>query len=577
MNRRKSLIVALLCVANGVMAQSVEDGLKDLYYGKYQSAKQNLEKVIAAKPTDDKAYYYLGIAQLGLEDQAGAEATFQKGLQAVPASALLQAGMGRIDLLKGNAAAAKQKFEAASTATEGRDGDVARAIADANTEVPKVGDRGYALTIMEKLLNNEGRKKKQQYTPIAADYIELGDAYRMLGGENGGKAITTYEKALEVDPNNAEAVTKQGMVNYNAKLKQQAVADWSKATNMDSKYGPAYFQLFEFYITPIKDQLSWDRAADYLQKYIDAADPADKQKTDYYLAAISFYKKDYDAAINKAKSVIPQAGEAYKGKFTRLLGDAHLQKGDSLTAKQVMDEYVQAVGEGKLVADDYKLLSAIYGKVKEQDSAKAVVIDSLASLYLEKYALADTAKDAERYRNVAESFKNLRDYKRAAEWYGKLVNDFTDEQNTGKIQDYFFKGTWELYDRQYDNADATFAKFIEKYPAQEILGNYWRGRAQMGKDTEAKEGLAIPYFQKFFDLGGEAKTKPRDLMFAYQYMMIYYYNKEDKDNLKIWEDKVLSIDPNNATVKAIQENMASREKAAARPASGNGKQGQNKK
>jgi tetratricopeptide (TPR) repeat protein len=81
MNRRKSLIVAMLCVTNGVMAQSVEDGLKDLYYGKYETAKQNLEKAIAAKPTDDRAYYYAGIAQLGLHDDAGAAATFQKGFR----------------------------------------------------------------------------------------------------------------------------------------------------------------------------------------------------------------------------------------------------------------------------------------------------------------------------------------------------------------------------------------------------------------------------------------------------------------------------------------------------------------
>ncbi|HEY0611775.1 MAG TPA: tetratricopeptide repeat protein, partial [Chitinophaga sp.] len=210
MNRRKSLIVALLCVAtNGVMAQSVEDGLKDLYYGKYQSAKQTFEKAIASKP-DDRAYYYLGIAELSLENKDAAAAAFQKGLTAVPTSPLLQAALGRIDLINGNAAAAKQKFDAANTAAEGRNGDVARAIADANTSV-KGGDRGYALSVMEKLLNNEGRKKKEQYTATAADYIELGDAYRVLGGENGGKAITTYEKALELEPNNAEAIMKQGL------------------------------------------------------------------------------------------------------------------------------------------------------------------------------------------------------------------------------------------------------------------------------------------------------------------------------------------------------------------------------
>jgi len=562
----------LLCVANGVMAQSVEDGLKDLYYGKYETAKENLQKVITAKPTDDRGYYYLGIAQLALHDDAGAAATFQKGLQAVPTSPLLQVGLGRIDLLKGDAAAAKQKFEAASTATEGRNGDVARAIADANTEV-KGGDRGYALSVMEKLLNNEGRKKKEVYTAKAADYIELGDAYRLLGGENGGKAINAYDKALELEPNNAEAVMKQGLVNYNAKLLQDAVNDWTKATNMDANYAPAYYELYQFYITPTKVQLSLENAAKYLEKYMAAVgEGAGKLENEYNLAAIAFYRKDYDAAISKTKAVLPQTTEGNKGKFVRLLTDSYLQKGDTTTGKQVIEEYVKSVGDAKLQANDYKLLSAIYQQ-HVTDSAQEAINDSLAGMYLEKYALADTAKDVEKYRAVAENFKAMHDFKRSAEWYGKLVNDFTDEQNSGKVQDMFFKGTMEIYAREYDAADSTWGAFAAKYPNNEALGIYWRGRANMAKDPEAKSGVAVPYFQKFFEIKGDEKmNKPAQLMFPYQYMMIYYYNKDDQANMKIWMDKVLAIDPNNATVKAIQENQENKSKAAAvKPAQGNKK------
>jgi Flp pilus assembly protein TadD len=554
------------------MAQSVEDGLKDLYYGKYETAKESLEKVISAKPNDDKAYYYLGIAQLGLHDDAGAAATFQRGLQAVPTSPLLQVGLGRIDLLKGDAGAAKQKFEAANTAAEGRNGDVARAIADANTEV-KGGDRGYALSVMEKLLNNEGRKKKEVYTAKAVDYIELGDAYRLLGGENGGKAITSYDKAQELEPNNAEAVMKQGLVNYNAKLLQDAVNDFTKATNVDANYGPAYYELYQFYITPTKNQFSLENAAKYLEKYMSViGEGAGKMENEYNLAAISFYKKDYDAAISKAKSVLPQTTEGNKGKFVRLLTDAYLQKGDTATGKQVMDDYVKSVGDAKLQPNDYKLLSAIY-QVKTTDSSQAAVNDSLAGMYLEKYALSDTTKDVEKYRNVAETFKTMHDFKRSAEWYGKLVSDFTDEQNSGKVQDMFFKGTMEIYAREYDLADATWGAFAEKYPTNEALGIYWRGRANMAKDPDAKLGVAVPYFQKFFEIKGDEKmNKPAQLMFPYQYMMIYYYNKDDQANMKIWMDKVLSIDPGNATVKAIQENLDNKAKAAnAKPAANNKK------
>ena len=583
MNKRKSLIVALLCAASSsVMAQSVEDGLKDLYYGKYLSAKQNLEKVIAAKPTEDKAYYYLGIAQLGMEDVAGATATFQKGLQAVPASALLQAGMGRIDLIKGDAAAAKQKFEAASTATEGRDGDVARAIADANTEI-KGGDRPYALTVMEKLLNNEGRKRRDQYTPVAADYIELGDAYRYLGGENGGKAITTYEKALELDPNNAEAVMKEGLVNYNARLKSEAVADYAKATNMDPKYGPALYELFLFYTTPKKDQLSWENAAQYLEKYMAVADPADKTKNELLAATISFFKKDYDNAISKGQAALTNAPEAYKNKLTLLIGDSYLQKGDSLNAQKIMDAYVQQVGESKLDSADFKLLGAIYMKLKSSDSATQEQYATKAQDYLEKFVNASTVKDPETFIQIADGLKSARKYTAAAEWYEKANALSVANKEQLQAIDYYNVGINYYYGavttRPIDTlllnkADSAFAKVIEVKPDLGT-GYYWRGQSNFAKDQQAQAGVAKPYYDKYIEMseGDPAKNK-NPLINAYTYEVLYYYFKEDVANVKVYADKLTAIDPNNITVKQINENLSSREKQAVKPAL---KQGQNKK
>ncbi|NML37013.1 hypothetical protein HHL17_07365 [Chitinophaga sp. G-6-1-13] len=576
MNRRKSLLVALLCAASGsVMAQSVQDGLKDLYYGKNLSAKQTFEKVIAAKPTEDKAYYYMGIAQLAMEDVAGATATFQKGLQAVPTSALLQAGLGRIDLLKGDAAAAKAKFEAATAATQGRDGDVARAIADANTEV-KGGDRAYALTVMDKLLNNEGRKKKDMYTATAADYIEQGDAYRYLGGENGGKAIAAYEKALEVDANSAEAVMKQGLVNYNARLKAEAVADWTKATNMDPNYAPAFNELFLFYTTPKKDQLSWEKAAEYLEKYMAIADPADKTKNEYLAASVAFFKKDYDGAINKGKAAMGTANEFYKNKFSLLVGDAYLQKGDSLSAKKVMDDYVQAAGVGKLDSSDYKLLSTIYLRLKSSDSATQNQYTDKALGYLEKFASSTTAKDPETYTQIADALQSARKFEQAGDWYEKANELRLANKEQLGARDYFNVGINYYYAgvnvTPYDTAlinksDVAFQKVIDVKP-ELGTGYYWRGRANFAKDPQAQSGVAKPFYDKYIEITeplGPEKNKPT-LTFAYTYELLYYYFKEDKANVAIWADKLAAIDPNNVTVKQVRENMASREKAAAKPA-----------
>lgn len=562
--KRKCLTIALLSLATGVMAQSVEDGQKNLYYGKYQSAKQALEKAVAAKASDDRGYYYLGLAELGLENKDAAAAAFTKGLQAVPNSPLLTAGAGRIDLINGDAAAAKTKFEAAATATKGKNGEVARAIADANTEV-KAGNRAYALSTMQTLLNNEGAKKKDQYTATAADYIELGDALRMLGGENGGKAIEAYEKALEIDPKNAEAIMKQGSVNYNAKLKQDALANWIKATTVDPNYGPAFFELYSFYFTQRADQFDIPKAKEYLQKYLAVADPTDKVGNEYYLAAITFFNKDYDAAIEKAKSLIPIANEAFQGKLTRLIGDAYLQKGDSLTARKTMDEYVAKVGDAKLEVNDYKLLSEIYGRLKLSDSTAQAQNDTKALGYLEKYATADTTKDAERFENVAKAYAAARIYGKAGDWYQKLLDLKIEQKQTPTAVDYYNVGLNYYRGSASENgtdtvflnkADTAFGKLSEKFP-DITTGPYWRGMANAGKDVEAKTGVALPYFEKYISMAeADSEKNKTGLVKAYTYIMVYYYNKDDKANLQKYLDKVLPLDPNNEAAKQIKENMA---------------------
>ncbi|GEP95926.1 tetratricopeptide repeat protein [Chitinophaga cymbidii] len=573
MNKRISTVIALLFLASGVMAQSIEDGLKKLYYGKFAGAKQDFEKIVASKPTDDRAHYYLGIAELGMENQEGAAAAFTKGLTAVPNSPLLTAGMGRIDLLKGDTAAARQKFDAALAGVKGKNSEVSRAVADANSEI-KGGNRAFALTVMETLLNNEGAKRRDVYNATAADYIELGDAYRALGGENGGKAISAYEKALELEANNAEAVMKQGHVNYNAKLLEQAVGDYAKAASLDPNYAPVFYELYQFYYTPRPRQFSLAKAKENLQKYLSLADPADKVKNEYYLASIMFFDKDYDSAIAKAQGLIPQANDAYKMKLNRLIIDANLQKGDSLAAQKLFDEYVQATGADKLEPLDYKLGSEIYGRIKYQDSAAQQGIDQKALEYLEKYATSDTVKDLERYESVAKAYQDARVFDKAGDWYKKFAELKVEQKEKPSALDYYNVGL-NYYrasaseagtdSAMLNKADSAFGQLATNYP-DITTGHYWQGMANAAKDVEAKTGVALPYFEKYISMAeGDPEKNKAGLIKAYTYLMVYYYNKDDKANLQKYMSKLEPLDPNSEPVKAIKENLSQQSQQAAQP------------
>jgi len=64
------MMIAVMLFAGTAMAQSIEEGKKFLYYDRYQSAKGVFEKLLAANPKNEQAAYFLGQAEIGLENTA---------------------------------------------------------------------------------------------------------------------------------------------------------------------------------------------------------------------------------------------------------------------------------------------------------------------------------------------------------------------------------------------------------------------------------------------------------------------------------------------------------------------------
>jgi tetratricopeptide (TPR) repeat protein len=187
-----------------VSAQSVANGVNDLYAERYQSAKATFEKLIAANPNDIQATYWLGQTYIGMDDIAGAKNVYDKGLTTSANAPLLLVGAGQVDLIQKRINEARQRFETAITMSGTKKGNdqevlnaVGRAITNTYTDKEKIGDINFAVQKLEEASNI----KTKDNALLADIFVNLGNAYlKAKPGENGGLAFTAYKKAVEANP-----------------------------------------------------------------------------------------------------------------------------------------------------------------------------------------------------------------------------------------------------------------------------------------------------------------------------------------------------------------------------------------
>ena len=99
-------------------------------------------------------------------------------------------------------------------------------------------------------------------------------------------------------------------------------------------------------------------------------------------------------------------------------------------------------------------------------------------------------------------------------------------------------------------ADSVFALVAQQAP-ESYLGELWRARTNSAMDPETTQGLAKPFYEKVTEML-LAKNEPKynsALIECYSYLGYYYLLKSDYPTSKEFWNKILAIDPNNATAK----------------------------
>ena len=533
-------LFASLIATTGVIAQSVDQGKRFFYYQRYNSATEQLQKLVAANPNNIEAVYWLGQTMIQNDDSLSAKALYQKTLASNGSAPLILVGAGHIELLENKTNDARQRFETALSLTKGRDIEVVNAIARANTDAIH-GDANYAL---EKL--NAAATAQRKDMRNAESFVLMGDAYRKL--INGGGAVTHYQKALAMDPKLAEAHYKIGKVYLTQANADFFLPAFEQAVQADPNYGPALFELYYYYFNR-----DINKARGYFDKYLAVSDVT--PGSDYERVSIIWASRDFQGAIKEATAKINQLGDKADPRYYKLVAYSYDELKDSVNAKNFLDQYFAKQKQDAFVPKDYvfraQLLSRFPGNEVEalKNFESAVALDTLESSRIE--LMRDAATFANKAGNRNEE----------ANWLGRLYRSKKEPVQT----DLYYYGYAHYMAGNYDSAYAIFCdQYQTKYPT-EIYGYLWCARAAQQMDTTQEKGTAVEPYKRLINYADTARDKYKgQLVQAHGYLASYYANvAKQKDSAIASLKKVLEIDPTNATAQQYIDALERPARAAA--------------
>lgn len=516
-------------------------GVDYLNTGELKVAKEIFEKQISQSPAE--AYYYLGEVAYRQGNMAEAKANYEKGLAASPDFELNQVGLAKI-LLKTDPKTADGIL---SDLVKKNKKDVAVLVPIAAAYYANnMADKG------EKVLA-EARKADKKAPAI---YLLQGD---MKAATNVGDAAGFYAQAYTFDPTYAVAYIKTAQVyeNVNPTL---AVEMLEKAVEINPSYTLAYKLLGSIY----SRNGQYNQAIDAYKKYF-AQGAYDVEDLTRYAAAL-YFTKQYD----EAKKLINEGINKDPNHFVlnRLLMYSYLQSQDFENGMAAGDKFFSLPkGDNEYIVQDYMTYGELLSKNKQLDKAlvqyeKAVKLDPSKSGVYKEIAIA--CADGGQHAEAAGYYQQYVDKSDPA------IIEATDFFNIGRY--YYTAGGNAQKDTEnpeavvlakeyFTKAGNAFAVVAERVP-DSYLGYLWQARANASLDPETTQGLAKPNYEKVVEVvtaKGDGSSN-NELIEAYRYLSYYNYLKfaesksaADKDQVKIYSEKILELDPTNTVATQLLE------------------------
>ncbi|MDR0791788.1 MAG: hypothetical protein LBE82_00650 [Chitinophagaceae bacterium] len=555
-------------------AQNVADGVKALYYQKYKTAKDILQK--AAASNDPEAVYWYGQAYLQDRNDAGgiakAKDIYQQALNSGVNSPWIWIGMGNVDLASNNSGAAKQKFDQAIASSKDKKGKVdpkiLAAIGRAETYGSAgIGDPQYGIDRLKEAEAILDADKKADVNLYADIETNMGINYLKLGGDKGGEAVQAYRKAVEKVPNYARALWRQGMV-YLSQDNMPAVDNYfGQAIAADPNYGQTYWSYFDYY----KDK-DVNKAKEYLDKYVATSDGG--CEVQYLQADYLFRAGKYDESLQKAQAM-ENGGCKDFTRLHMLYAFDYNRLHDNAKAAAHIKTFFATVPPAQREPSDYALAGNILSAVPGSE-------DSAVAYLSQAYELDTVARNKEVYMDsISNILVRQKRYKENLVWVQKSYDQKKDPSNRN-IYDLGYAAylAGKEDPKSYDLAVKQFTLYKTKYPT-EPFGYMMLQRIAESQDSTFEK--AVQPTNDYIAFLNADTVKNKDALIGLHWKLgTYYANaKKDYDNAIVEFEKVKSLDPTGSTAQqagavlsqlyAIKNKKNNPPASGAKRASGNGK------
>jgi tetratricopeptide repeat family protein len=374
-----------------------------------------------------------------------------------------------------------------------------------------------------------------------AGYILLGDIEVVK--DDGGAAAGWYQQAIYFDPKNPDGYFKYANI-YRGRSPEEAV---SKLNELRAQRPDIAVDALAARILYSSNRL--EQSLDYYDKVTDKSKLEDLDITNYATEAWMLQKRE--KSLEMARYGLSK--NARKAAWNRLVFYNLTDMGQTEEALKYADALFNASDSAKISGFDYTYYGTALKNAKQYDKA----IEMLKKALAENKDNADLLNSNK--KSLSDAYLAMEDFDNATlyyEEYLKNVQKTTASDMAGLATIYTNMAAKLTGDQKIDalkKADAVYAQLGEKFPENIDFANFMRARVNSNLDPETKEGLAKPFYEAIVHSLADKSDRDRAdnarLSEAYRYLGYYYLVKDDKATADGYWNKVLEIDPNNATAK----------------------------